>query len=66
MSTQRFFSVMDGDREVASVTLLTSAALEWNDDRNRRIVNQVSPKPDGSWTVIRQVTADELLGALRG
>ncbi len=58
--------MMDGTKEVASVTLLTSAALEWNDDRGRRIVNQVEPDGADGFRVIRQVTADELLGALRG
>jgi hypothetical protein len=65
MSTQRFFSVIDGNKEVAKVTLRTSAALERNDDREKRIVNQVAPDGTGGWSVIRQVTTDELLGALR-
>jgi hypothetical protein len=56
---------MDGDREVANVSLLTSAALEWNEDRNKRAVYQVTPAAGGGWDRIRQITTEELLGALR-
>jgi hypothetical protein len=65
MSEQRFFSVIEGDREVANISLLSGAAIEWNEDRTKRNVYQVAPDPDGGWTRIRQVTANELLDALR-
>ena len=65
MSLQRFFSVMDGEREVANVSLLTGAALEWNEDREKRTVYQVTPVPGGGWDRVRQVTTEELLNALR-
>ena len=55
---------MDGDREVANVSLLTGAAIEWNEDRNKRIVYQVTPA-EGGWNRVRQITTDELLSALR-
>jgi len=64
VSLQRFFSVMDGDREVANVSLLTGAAIEWNEDRNKRIVYQVTPA-GGGWDRVRQITTEELLSALR-
>ena len=56
---------MDGYREVANVSLLTGAALEWNKDRNKRIVYQVAPVAVDKWDRVRQITADELLSALR-
>jgi hypothetical protein len=56
---------MEGDREVANISLLSGAAIEWNEDRRRRNVYQVTPDPDGGWTRIRQVTPNELLDALR-
>lgn len=65
MSKQRFFSVMEGDREVANISLLSGAAIEWNEDRTKRNVYQVAPDPNGGWIRIRQVTANELLDALR-
>jgi len=55
---------MDGDREVANVSLLTGAAIEWNEDRNKRIVYQVTPA-GGGWDRVRQITTEELLSALR-
>ncbi|AEU36265.1 acriflavin resistance protein [Granulicella mallensis MP5ACTX8] len=54
---------MDGDREVANVSLLTGAAIEWNEDRNKRIVYQVTPA-EGGWNLVRQISTDELLSAL--
>ena len=65
MSTQRLFSVKDDDREVANLSILTGAVLEWNEDRSKRTVFQVVPTLDGGWKQIRQITTDELLGALR-
>lgn len=64
MGTHRLFSVMDGDREVAGVALLTGVALEWNEDRVRRTVYQVTPALGGGWDRVRQVSTQELLGAL--
>ena len=49
MSQQRFFSVVDGDKEVAH--LVTGAALEWNEHRSKRSVYQVTP--DGSGGLCR-------------
>jgi len=56
---------MNGDREVARVSLLTGAALEWNEERNKRTVYQVTPSAGGGWDRVRQITTEELLSALR-
>ena len=57
--------MIDSGREVANLTLLTGAALEWNEDRTKRLVYQVEPEAGGGWKQIRQITTAELLGALR-
>ena len=65
MSLQRFFSVIDGHREVVNVSLLTGTALEWNEDRNKRTAYQVPPTSGGGWDRVGQITPDELLSVLR-
>jgi hypothetical protein len=61
-----FYSVFEGGDEIEMLASLSGAAMLWNENRARRVFEMAPSGPLGphAWQQSREMTVDELLGAL--